>query len=96
MLCLPFTSAGSPEPYRIRFHSPLERQLLLAAGTTVATFYVGRRVALNIDLSPYFAYNKDYLSYPLTATSGDALYVFAKSAGGTMDLSSSLTWEEQV
>jgi hypothetical protein len=61
----------------------------------VATFYVGTG-GTDIDLSPYFAYNKDYLSYPLTATSGDALYVVAQSAAGVMDISTSLTWEEQT
>jgi len=89
-----FTSAGSLSP--IEYASiPSGTTTTVSGGTTVATFYVGEG-GTDIDLSPYFAYNKDYLSYPLTATSGDALYVFAKSAGGTMDVSSSLTWEEQV
>jgi hypothetical protein len=68
---------------------------IVSGGVTVATFFVGQG-GTDIDLSPYFAYNKDYLSYPLTSASGDALYVVANSAAGTMDVSSSLTWEEQV
>jgi len=89
-----FTSAGSLSP--IEYASiPSGTVPIVSGGTTVATFYVGEG-GTDIDLSPYFAYNKDYLSYPLTASSGDALYVFAQSAGGTMDVSSSLTWEEQV
>ena len=51
---------------------------------------------VDIDLSPYFGYNKDYLSYPLTATSGDTIYVFAQAVSGTVSTSASLTWEEQV
>jgi hypothetical protein len=64
-------------------------------GTTVATFFVGAG-GVDIDLSPYFGYNKDYLSYPLTATAGDSLYVFALAASGTVNTSAALTWEEQV
>jgi hypothetical protein len=51
---------------------------------------------VDIDLSPYFGYNKDYLSYPLAAVSGDTLYLFAQAASGTTSMSGSLTWEEQV
>jgi hypothetical protein len=64
-------------------------------GTTVATFFVGAG-GVDIDLAPYFGYNKDYLSYPLTAASGDTLYLFAQAASGTTNMSGSLTWEEQV
>ena len=64
-------------------------------GTTVATFFVGAG-GVDIDLSPYFGYNKDYLSYPLTASTGDSLYVFALAASGTVNASAALTWEEQV
>jgi hypothetical protein len=89
-----FTSAGDLSP--IEYASiPSGTVPIVSGGTTVATFYVGEG-GTDIDLSPYFAYNKDYLSYPLTASSGDALYVFAQSAGGIMDVSSALTWEEQV
>ena len=65
------------------------------AGITVATFFVGAG-GVDIDLAPYFGYNKDYLSYPLTATTGDTLYVFAQAASGTVNTSAALTWEEQV
>jgi len=67
----------------------------ISGGTTVATFFVGTG-GIDIDLSPYFGYNKDYLSYPLTAITGDTLYVFAESSSGTINASASLTWEEQV
>ncbi len=67
----------------------------ITGGTTVATFFVGSG-GVDIDLFPYFGYDKDYLSYPLTATTGDTLYVFAKAATGTINASASLTWEEQV
>ena len=67
----------------------------ITGGTTVATFFVGAG-GVDIDLAPYFGYNKDYLSYPLTAVSGDTLYLFAQAASGTTNMSGSLTWEEQV
>jgi hypothetical protein len=67
----------------------------LVGGITVATFFVGAG-GVDIDLAPYFGYNKDYLSYPLTATTGDTLYVFAQAASGTVNTSAALTWEEQV
>ena len=51
---------------------------------------------VDLDLAPYFGYNKDYLSYPLAASAGDTLYVFAQSATGTSNVSGALTWEEQV
>lgn len=89
-----FTSAGSLSPVEYA-DIPSGTTTTVSGGTTVATFFVGAG-GTDIDLSPYFAYNKDYLSYPLTATSGDALYVVAQSAAGVMDISTSLTWEEQV
>jgi hypothetical protein len=67
----------------------------ITGGITVATFFVGTG-GVDLDLAPYFGYNKDYLSYPLTATTGDTLYVFAQSATGTANMSAALTWEEQV
>lgn len=89
-----FTSAGDLSPIEYA-DIPSGTVPLVSGGVTVATFFVGAG-GTDIDLSPYFSYSKDYLSYPLTATSGDALYVVANSAGGTMGLSTALTWEEQV
>ena len=89
-----FTSAGTLSPVEYA-DVPSGTVPIVSGGVTVATFFVGAG-GTDIDLSPYFAYNKDYLSYPLTAASGDALYVVANSATGTMDVSSSLVWEEQV
>jgi hypothetical protein len=67
----------------------------ITGGITVATFFVGTG-GVDLDLAPYFGYNKDYLSYPLAATTGDTLYIFAQSATGTANMSAALTWEEQV
>lgn len=89
-----FTSAGILSPIEYA-DIPSGTVPIVSGGTTVATFYIGAG-GTDIDLSPYFAYNKDYLSYPLTAASGDALYVVAQSAAGVMDVSTALTWEEQV
>jgi hypothetical protein len=87
-----FTSADSLSPIEFTTSSGV---VTISGGTTVATFFVGEG-GVDIDLAPYFGYNKDYLSYPLTAASGDALYVFAQSSSGSIDASASLTWEEQV
>jgi hypothetical protein len=67
----------------------------ITGGTTVATFFVPSG-GVDIDLAPYFGYDKDYLSFPLAAATGDTLYVFARAATGTVNTSASLTWEEQV
>jgi hypothetical protein len=52
----------------------------ITGGIVVATFFVGAG-GVDIDLAPYFGYNKDYLSYPLTAVTGDTLYLFAQEQG---------------
>jgi len=87
-----FTSADSLSPIEFTTSSGV---VTISGGITVATFFVGEG-GVDIDLAPYFGYNKDYLSYPLTAVSGDALYVFAQSSSGSINASASLTWEEQV
>jgi hypothetical protein len=87
-----FTSADSLSPIEFTTSSGI---VTISGGTTVATFFVGEG-GVDIDLAPYFGYNKDYLSYPLTAAVGDALYVFAQSSSGSINASASLTWEEQV
>jgi hypothetical protein len=87
-----FTSADSLSPIEFTTTSGIT---VVSGGTTVATFFVGAG-GVDIDLAPYFGYNKDYLSYPLTAASGDTLYVFGQGSAATVSMSASLTWEEQV
>lgn len=87
-----FTSADTLSPIEFTISSGITTA---TGGITVATFFVGAG-GVDIDLAPYFGYNKDYLSYPLTAAAGDTLYVFARSSSGTANMSASLTWEEQV
>jgi hypothetical protein len=87
-----FTSAATLSPVNVTTTSGV---VTLSGGINVATFYVGAG-GVDLDLAPYFGYNKDYLSYPLTAAAGDALYVFAQGIGASADMSASLTWEEQV
>ena len=87
-----FTSVDTLSPIEYSTSTSINT---ISGGTTVATFFVGEG-GVDIDLAPYFGYNKDYLSYPLTAVNGDTLYVFAKAASGTTEMSASLTWEEQV
>jgi hypothetical protein len=87
-----FTSADTLSPIEFTTSSGVT---VITSGITVATFFVGAG-GVDLDLSPYFGYNKDYLSYPLTASTGDTLYLFAQSASGTINMSGALTWEEQV
>lgn len=87
-----FTSAGNLSPIEYSLSTGVNT---ITGGITVATFFVGAG-GVDIDLAPYFGYNKDYLSYPLTAIAGDTLYLFAESSSGTANMSGSLTWEEQV
>jgi hypothetical protein len=96
----PTSLTGTPTWTAADTLSPIEYSLSTSitapvGGITVATFFVGAG-GVDIDLSPYFGYNKDYLSYPLTAVSGDTLYVFAQAVSGTVNASGALTWEEQV
>ena len=87
-----FTSTGTLSPTNVTTSSGV---VTISGGTNVATFFVGTG-GIDIDLAPYFGYNKDYLSYPLTAGTGDTLYVFAQGIGASVNMSASLTWEEQV
>jgi hypothetical protein len=87
-----FTSADALSPIEFTTSSGVT---VITSGITVATFFVGAG-GVDLDLAPYFGYNKDYLSYPLTAATGDTLYLFAQSASGTINMSGALTWEEQV
>jgi len=87
-----FTSVDALSPVEFTTSSGVNT---VTGGITVATFFVGTG-GVDLDLAPYFGYNKDYLSYPLAATTGDTLYVFAQSATGTANMSAALTWEEQV
>ena len=87
-----FVSADSLSPIEFTTTSGV---VTISGGITVATFFVGEG-GVDIDLSPYFGYNKDYLSFPLTALTGDSLYVFAQASSGTTSASAALTWEEQV
>lgn len=87
-----FTSADTLSPIEFTTTSGVDT---ITGGRVVATFFVGNG-GIDLDLAPYFGYNKDYLSYPLAASSGDTLYVFAQTASGTSNVSAALTWEEQV
>jgi hypothetical protein len=87
-----FSSADTLSPIEFTTSSGVSS---VTGGITVATFFVGAG-GVDLDLAPYFGYNKDYLSYPLSAVTGDTLYVFAQSSSGTANMSAALTWEEQV
>ena len=75
------------------------RSPVAKTGTVIATIFVPASGA-EFDLAPYFDYNKEYLSFPLT-DSIESLYLLASSqtnynAGdAATEVSASLTWEEQ-
>ena len=66
-------------------------------GITVATIYLQKGTE-QLDLSPYFDYNKEYLSFPLT-DQADSLYFAVDSDTGSSttvdEVSLGVTWEEQ-
>jgi hypothetical protein len=65
-------------------------------GTEVSNFFLSNGSEV-YDLTPYFDYNKDYISYPLTNVA-DNLFITVKTttnSGNVSKIASSLTWEEQ-
>jgi hypothetical protein len=82
-----------------------QRSPIPGTGTVVTTLFSPNSGA-EFNLQPYFDYNKDYLSFPLTDLV-DTLYVcassksFYKSGDGTGsyvnrgEILASITWEEQ-
>jgi hypothetical protein len=79
--------------------NPQVRSPIPGTGTVVSSIFAPASGA-QYDLSPYFDYNKEYLSFPLT-NKVDSLYLCASTqtdynAGSSAaDISASLTWEEQ-
>ena len=80
--------------------SPQLRAPIPNTGTVVSSIFVPPKTGEAYDLSSYFDYNKEYLSFPLTNTV-ESLFLVASSkdtydpgeASATM--SASITWEEQ-
>ena len=79
--------------------SPQVKAPIPGTGTIVASVYVPAS-GEEFDLSTYFDYNKEYLSFPLTNVV-DSLYIcgssqkFFNASVPAAEISSSLTWEEQ-
>ena len=79
--------------------NPQVRSPIPGTGTIVASVYVPAS-GEQFDLSSYFDYNKEYLSFPLTNVV-DSLYIcgsspkFFDSNVPAAEISASLTWEEQ-
>ena len=79
--------------------SPQVRSPIPGTGTVVSSIFVPAS-GEEYDLSSYFDYNKEYLSFPLTDKI-ESLYLCVSSqtnytAGSSVaDISASLTWEEQ-
>jgi hypothetical protein len=79
--------------------NPQIRSPIPNTGTVVSSIFVPASGA-EYDLSPYFDYNKEYLSFPLT-DKVESLYLCASTQTNynslvpSADISASITWEEQ-
>ena len=79
--------------------NPQIRSPIPKTGTSIATLFVPAS-GEDYDLSSYFDYNKEYLSFPLTDKI-ESLFICGSSSkaygiGSTIgEISSSITWEEQ-
>lgn len=79
--------------------NPQVRSPIPKTGTIVASIFVPAS-GEEYDLSPYFDYNKEYLSFPLT-NKVESLYICGStqstynSGSPAAEISASLTWEEQ-
>ena len=73
-----------------------DRAVISGTGTVIATFTTGTG-GNDFDLSPYFSYNKEYLSFPLVEGGGaDSLFLTAEPiVSTTANVLATLTWEEQ-
>lgn len=80
------------------FVSNVVQSPIPGTGTGVATYYVNAG-SQDYDLSAYFDYNKEYISFPLTDNI-ETLYLSvesqaAHSGSPLLNVSASVTWEEQ-
>ena len=79
--------------------SPQVRAPIPKTGTIVASLFIPAS-GEEFDLSSYFDYNKEYLSFPLTNVE-ESLFVVGSSeevydaAVGIATVNASVTWEEQ-
>lgn len=79
--------------------SPQIRSPIPKTGTVVSSLFIPAS-GEEYDLSPYFDYNKEYLSFPLTNVV-ESLYLCGSSqitynsSTAAANVSASLTWEEQ-
>lgn len=79
--------------------NPQIRSPIPKTGTIVSSLFIPAS-GENFDLSPYFDYNKEYLSFPLTNVV-ESLYLCGSSqavynnSAPIAEVSASLTWEEQ-
>lgn len=94
----PLTATWVSENYLAGVYEDVyeSRTPVAQTGEALATFNVGSG-GTDIDLSPYFGYDKQYLTYPLIEDGvPDTLFLVAKSPNkNTVSGGGSLTWEEQ-
>jgi hypothetical protein len=88
--------AGYVKYSAVEYDLQEDRAVIAGTGTVIATFTTGTG-GNDFDLSPYFSYNKEYLSFPLVEGGGaDSLFLTAEPiVSTTANVLATLTWEEQ-
>ena len=72
-----------------------QQRPIAGTGTKLATFFLEKGTEY-FDLSPYFDYNKDYISFPLTDVPDNLFFVLkADDTTWNAKVGLALTWEEQ-
>lgn len=89
---------GTPEDSVDRLSSILidnsSRRPIPNTGSEIGNFFLENGSEI-YDLAPYFDYNKEYISFPLTNIS-ESLHLAVKASGSEQPVvAASLTWEEQ-
>ena len=89
---------GTPEDSVDRLSSILidnsSRRPIPNTGSEISNFFLENGSEI-YDLAPYFDYNKEYISFPLTNIS-ESLHLAVKASGSEQPVvAGSLTWEEQ-
>lgn len=90
------TVTGTPTWTTSAALSPVESTLTnvtVSGGRTLDTIYCNG--AYEIDLSEMFGFDREYLSFPRTASAGDTFFVEVESLSGTANVSLSMLWKEQ-
>jgi hypothetical protein len=76
--------------------SPVESavtNVTLSGGRTIDTIYCNG--AYEIPLGEIFGFDREYLSFPRTASAGDTFFIEVEPLSGTANVAASMLWKEQ-